>query len=121
VGGWLRLVCGVRPRLHHLQRLRAAGKLPFHLRHVLVRSCTAAAVRVAIAAAVCVAIAAAVCAAAAALRVAIAAASVRLALDRSRAAEPELEALRRVRPPEQVLGGAQVGRRRREARGALLC
>ena len=112
MGGWLRLVCGVRPRLHHLQRLRAAGKLPFHLRHVLVRSCTAAAVRVAIAAAVCVAIAAAVC-------VAIAAASVRLALDRSRAAE--LEALRRVRPPEQVLGGAQMGRRRREARGALLC
>jgi len=43
LGGWLRLVCGVRPRLHYILRLRAAVKLPFHLRHVLVRSCTAAA------------------------------------------------------------------------------
>ena len=53
MGGWLRLVCGARPRLHYILRLRAAVKLPLHLRHVLVRSCTAAAaLRVADAAAV---------------------------------------------------------------------
>ena len=76
LGGWLRLVCGARPRLHYILRLRAAVKLPFHLRHVLVRSCTAAAaLRVADAAA-----ALRLSAAAAAVPVALAAASVRLAV-----------------------------------------